>query len=112
MQQLKPSGDLNVDIQKLVERGLDAQVQEACDVVRVVGNGAVHPDRIDLRDEPETAKKLFELVNFIADQMITQRTKRAAFFQAKVPESTKLAIKKRNDKAQQPPRAANRRDVE
>jgi len=96
MLQLKLSGDLNVDIQNLVERGLDAQVQEACDVVRVVGNGAVHPGKIDLRDDVETARRLFELINFISDQMITQPKKRSDFFQATVPESAKLAIKKRD----------------
>ena len=99
MLQLELSGDLNVDIQKLVERGLDAQVQEACDVVRIVGNGAVHPGKLDLRDDVETATKLFDLINFISEQMISQPKKRSAFFQATVPESAKQAIKRRDAKS-------------
>lgn len=40
--------------------------------MRVIGNDAVPPGRIDLRDDPETVNKLFRLVNFIAHKTITE----------------------------------------
>ncbi|HTG24218.1 MAG TPA: DUF4145 domain-containing protein, partial [Reyranella sp.] len=64
--------NLDDDIASLVGKGLDARVQKALDVVRVIGNNSVHPGQIDLRDDRATAEKLFGLVNLIADIMITQ----------------------------------------
>jgi len=54
-----------------VSKGLDPLVQQALDIVRVIGNEAVHPGVMDLKDDRETAATLFGLVNAIADQMIT-----------------------------------------
>lgn len=64
--------NINADIKALVAEGLPAKVQEALDSVRVIGNDAVHPGEIDLRDDPETASKLFHLVNFIVQKTITE----------------------------------------
>lgn len=64
--------DLNIDIGNLVKKGLPAQIQKALDVVRVIGNNAVHPGIVDLRDNQEIANKLFNLVNSICTAMITQ----------------------------------------
>ena len=71
----QPGANLNADIGKLVELGLPQKIQQALDTVRVVGNNAVHPGELDLRDDLDTASKLFELVNLIADVMITQPAK-------------------------------------
>jgi hypothetical protein len=67
-----PGKDLNKDIAALVARGLPAPIQQALDIVRVVGNNAVHPGQIDLRDDKATATTMFELVNAITNAMITQ----------------------------------------
>ena len=64
--------NVNEDIGKLVEKGLDSRVQRALDIVRVTGNEAVHPGQIDLKDDVEMTQKLFGLVNMIADIMISQ----------------------------------------
>jgi len=64
--------DLNKAIAKLVDEGLPKKIQQALDVVRVVGNNAVHPGTINLNDDPSVALKLFNLVNMIVDSMITQ----------------------------------------
>lgn len=64
--------NINTDIATLVSNGLPAKVQQALDAVRVIGNDAVHPGQIDLRDDIETVNKLFRLVNFIAYKTITE----------------------------------------
>ena len=71
--QLDETGkNINSDIASLVNKGLPTQVQQALDTVRVIGNESVHPGQINLNDNREVAKKLFELVNIIARIMITQ----------------------------------------
>lgn len=90
--------DINIDIGNLVKKGLPEKMQKALDSVRVVGNNAVHPGVIDLKDDIETAKKLFAFVNIIADVMITQPKEIDKFYEEKVPDSSKDAIDKRDNK--------------
>jgi hypothetical protein len=68
----EPGKNIDDDIASLVQKGLDARVQKALDIVRVIGNESVHPGKIDLRDNREIATELFTLVNLIADIMISQ----------------------------------------
>lgn len=65
----EPGTNINSDIASLVTKGLPSLVQKSLDVVRVTGNDAVHPGQIDT-DDPETVKRLFELVNIIVEYMI------------------------------------------
>lgn len=67
--------NLNKAIGILVEKGLASEVQQALDTVRVIGNNAVHPGNLDLRDDHATALALFDLVNFIVEQIITRPRK-------------------------------------
>jgi hypothetical protein len=87
--------DLNADIASLVSKGLDKRVQHALDAVRVIGNHAVHPGQIDLRDDRQTAEALFGLVNLICEKMITE-PKHVDEVYAKLPESALEAIEKRD----------------
>lgn len=94
---LGESGEnLNGDIASLVKKGLPTTVQQALDSVRVIGNNAVHPGQIDLRDDPAMANGLFELINIICDYMISQ-PKRVASIYAKLPENLRQAIEKRDN---------------
>lgn len=87
--------NINGDIAALVERGLDPRVQMALDVVRVVGNNAVHPGELDIRDDRPTAEKLFGLVNLIVDIMISQPKHVTEMF-AGLPTGALAAIEKRD----------------
>jgi Domain of unknown function (DUF4145) len=88
--------NINTDIGSLVSKGLDKRIQRALDVVRVVGNNAVHPGQLDLQDDRPTATQLFGLVNLIVDSMIAQNKHIEALYESLVPESTKAQIEKRD----------------
>ena len=91
----EPGKDLNKDIGSLVQKGMSAKIQKALDVVRVIGNESVHPGQIDISDDPATTAKLFELVNIIADAMITQPKEIDKLFDG-LPQGKKEAIQKRD----------------
>jgi hypothetical protein len=85
-------------IAKLVERGLSEKILLALDVVRVIGNEAVHPGTIDLKDDEATAISLFPLINLVAERMITEDRHISEAFAA-LPESKRKAIEARNERA-------------
>lgn len=72
--------DLNHDIKFLVQKGLPVQVQQALDIVRVIGNEGVRPGQTDLNDDPGIAQTLFSLVNIIAEKMITEPKQIASLY--------------------------------
>ncbi|WP_025582661.1 DUF4145 domain-containing protein [Cupriavidus taiwanensis] len=92
-----PEPTIDKNIAWLVARGLDTHVQQALDAVRVIGNEAVHPGELDLSDDVETATSLFELVNIIAEEMIS-RPKRVQAMYDKIPASKRNGIEARNAK--------------
>ena len=88
--------NLNEDIGSLVNgKKLVGKVKKALDSVRVIGNSAVHPGQIDIKDDIKTAIILFELVNMIVETIITEEKKVNAIFN-KLPKGAKAQIKKRN----------------
>lgn len=87
--------NINEDIAALVKEGLDPRVQQALDVVRVVGNNAVHPGELDLRDDRATVDQLFTLTNLIVDIMITQPAHIARMYEA-LPAGALAAIGRRD----------------
>ena len=95
-------GETNLDINKnigaLVKNGLPKTIQEALDVVRVVGNKAVHPGQIDFDvDDTNTARTLMRLLNIIVEKMITE-PKEISTLYSMLPDSSKEAIEKRDAK--------------
>jgi hypothetical protein len=92
--------NIDDDIASLVGDGLNPLVQKALDIVRVIGNEAVHPGTIDLNDNREIADQLFGLVNSIADQMITH-PKNVTQLYEKLPAAKREAIERRDGKGQQ-----------
>jgi hypothetical protein len=87
--------DLNDDIAALVTKGLDVRIQRSLDIVRVIGNHAVHPGQIDLNDSPETVDVLFQMVNVIVETMISQPKQIEAAYR-RLPESARKAIETRD----------------
>ncbi|PQO29097.1 hypothetical protein C5Y96_15180 [Blastopirellula marina] len=91
----QPGKNINDDIKALVANGLSPSVQMALDSVRVIGNDAVHPGTIDLRDNRDTATTLFRLVNFVAAKMISEPKEVSDIFTS-LPQSKRDAITKRD----------------
>jgi len=89
---------INDDIKDLVAEGLSTEMQQALDIVRVLGNNAVHPGQIDLEDNSEIALRLFEIINFIADQMITKPKELKKLYTDIIPDNTKDHINQRDGK--------------
>ncbi|HBP89193.1 MAG TPA: hypothetical protein DD706_16015 [Nitrospiraceae bacterium] len=95
----KDGKNLNKDIASLVAGGLDVRVQKALDIVRVIGNNAVHPGQIELKDNLETAIQLFKLVNLITDKMISE-PKTLNEMYGSLPLGDRDAIDRRDQKGQ------------
>lgn len=67
------------------------------DIVRAVGNEAVHPGQLDLVDDKNTAFKLFDLINLIFDVMITQKLRIKKMYD-NLPDNKKKHIDERDNK--------------
>ena len=79
----------------LVSKGLDPHIQQALDYCRVVGNNAVHPGKINLEDSPEIAQTLFEMINYIIEDLIA-RPKRIHERLNSLPEGARQRIYERD----------------
>ncbi len=71
------------------------QVQQSLDLLRVVGNSAVHPGQMDLKDDVATATALFGVMNVIVEQMIAAPKHTAALY-ASLPQGALQAIQERD----------------
>jgi len=89
--------NINDDIGSLVAKGLPIEVQQALDYCRVIGNNGVHPGEIELKDNPEIAHSLFEMINFIVEDRIA-RPKKVASLYGILPEGALKAVEKRDQK--------------
>lgn len=97
--QLGEKGDnINADIKSLVSKGLNPLVQKSLDALRITGNNAVHPGEINLSEEPERVLKLFDLINFIANKMITEPKEIESFY-GTLPTGAIEAVEKRDESA-------------
>ncbi|WP_338463936.1 DUF4145 domain-containing protein [Franconibacter daqui] len=89
--------NINDDISNLVKDGLPVAIQQALDLCRVIGNNAVHPGEIALDEDPKIVHSLFDLINFIVDNRITQ-PKRIDEMYSNLPVGAINAIEKRDSK--------------
>ncbi len=96
MQVGKDGKNINNNIKELVAEGLSPKIQKALDSLRVVGNNAVHPGTINLDDNKEIALKLFQILNLIANELITKPKEIDEFYNDVVPDETKEHINTRD----------------
>lgn len=93
----KDKGNINSMIGEFTKNGIPTQITQAMDVLRVIGNEAVHAGTMDDVDNKDTALGLFRLINIIADVMITQ-PKHVSNMYDLLPQDKKEAIEGRNSK--------------
>lgn len=89
--------DLNEKIGNLVKIGSDPEITHNLDVIRVMGNQAVHPSDTSLDDDAETTSKLFKLINLISLWAYTNKKMSDELF-GDLSDGQKEAIKKRDEK--------------
>lgn len=90
--------DLNATIGNLhAANKIETHIKDALDVVRVIGNDAVHSGTIQERDDPETVSRLFVLVNLIAHRLFTRERELAEMVEL-LPKSARDAIAGRDSK--------------
>lgn len=95
-----PGKSIDGDIRELVSQGLPPLVQQALDLCRVVGNEAVHPGKLDLKDTPQLTGNLFAMLNFIVSDRI-ERPAAIADLYAELPADARGWIDDRNRGATQ-----------
>lgn len=66
------------------------------DSVRVIGNNAVHPGQIDIKDNKELALSLLSFINLIVDNRITQPKKILDIYNL-LPDSYRNSIERRDN---------------
>lgn len=84
--------NIQQDIDLLVEKGMPQGVLKAMDSVRIIGNEALHPGQIDMRDDTGTAAMLFRLINFVAEKTLTASKQVDAIY-AGLPDSKKRKVR-------------------
>ena len=94
----KEGKNINSDIKELFEDGLSPKIQKALDLLRVIGNNAVHPGQINLDDNKDVALKLFKILNIIANEMITKPKEIETLYEEVIPAETKKHIEARDGK--------------
>jgi hypothetical protein len=94
----KDGKNINNNIKELVTEGLHPTIQKALDLVRVIGNNAVHPGEINFDDNKEIAFKLFKIINLIAEDMITKKKEIDSLYDELIPNETKQHIEQRDSK--------------
>lgn len=94
--QLGESGsNINQDIKSMVSKGLNPLVQKSLDALRLTGNNAVHPGEINLEEDHPRVLKLFELLNFVADKMLTEPKEIESFYED-LPEGARDQVRARD----------------
>lgn len=86
---------LSDDIGNLVSKGISKDIQKALDSVRVIGNDAVHPGELDLKDDVSTAIILFKLINYIVETQISSKKEIDAIY-AVLPDNKIEGIENRD----------------
>ena len=68
----RPGENISEDLEALMGSGLPDSAQRALRVPGAAGDGPAPPGELDRRDDRETARALFDLVNTVVDRMIAE----------------------------------------
>ena len=79
----------------MTEKSLRPEVQKACDIIRITGNNAVHPGKLDIKDNADIVAASFDLIYVIVDELIT-RPKTMAALMNRMPEGAVKATERRD----------------
>lgn len=90
-----PKMSLDDAIGEMVNDGLTEDIQKALDVLRVIGNSAVHAGLIDIKDDKDTALSLFGVLNYVVEDRIARPARLEAMF-GKLPGGVLKSIARRN----------------
>lgn len=94
-EELGYKGNINKSIRDMVKEGLDSRVQQALDIIRVIGNNAVHPGEINVGERKEDVIYLFTLLNYIVRELITDKNRRDSLFNS-LPQKVLVGIEQRD----------------
>lgn len=88
--------NINADLAKLAEDELvSKKLIKSADIIRIVGNNAVHPGTISDDDFDDVSFKLFALINMIVQQGITEPKEVDSMF-GSLPEGPRQAAENRD----------------
>ncbi|WP_216893454.1 DUF4145 domain-containing protein [Nocardia alni] len=102
------AGSVNDKIGRLVQRGLEPSAAKAMDILRVVGNNAVHPGRLDVDGDAELVPALFEILNLVVHHVLTRPRQVEALFET-LPAGAREAIERRDEPKALPPGRSSRK---
>ena len=89
--------NINDDIKKIVELGIEPETQKALDVLRVFGNNGAHPGESQRDEDTGLVNKMYGLMNYVTDRLITQKNQINELFEG-LPEGIKDQIESRDSK--------------
>lgn len=89
--------NINNDIKKIVALGVEPETQRALDILRVFGNSGAHPGEIKLDEDPGLVHKMYRLMNYVTDRLITQKNQINELFEG-LSEGIKDQIESRDSK--------------
>jgi Domain of unknown function (DUF4145) len=93
---LGQKGRLNEAIGDLVSAGkIDQSLQQAMDLVRITGNGSVHPAELQPDDTSATASALFEILNLIVERLVAQPNRIRQLY-GQLPEAQLQQVERRD----------------
>jgi hypothetical protein len=67
--------NMELDVSSLIKKGLPEKFRDALWAVRVIGDDAVRPGEISLKDDVDTAVALFNIINMLVESTISQQRK-------------------------------------
>lgn len=86
---------LNNMISKLVQEDIPVHVQKGLDGLRYYGNKGIHTAEIHMQDDRDTVIFLFNLCNWIVEELITKRKKISEFYEL-LPDTFRQSVEKRD----------------